>query len=81
MKLNQNFRSRKDLEGWMICFENGETLEMSFVSAFLTELLRARRTRLQLTEWLHELFPAIDTDEEINHVLTTYNDLQLLEGN
>lgn len=80
MRINQDFRTRKDVEEWMIYFEDGEVLEMPAISALITELLRVNRTRTQLVEWIGSLFPTTNAEEEVDEMISTYTHLQLLDG-
>ena len=80
MKLNQEFRTRRDLEEWLILFQEEGVLEMPLVSAFITELFRGDKTRAQLIDWVKEAFPNLNAEAEVDEMIHVYQDLELLEN-
>lgn len=79
MKLNQDFRSRKDTEEWMIYFQEEGPLDMPLVSALITELLRGDKTEAQLVTWVKALFPDINAEAEVSEMIRVYRHLGLLD--
>lgn len=78
MKINQRFRSRKDLTCWVVYFEGEGPLEMSEISAFIVRQLSDEKSREELLAAMQIDFPLIDAEKEIEQVITVLSQLNLL---
>lgn len=78
MKINQRFRSRKDLHCYMVYFENEGPLEMSRVSASIMEQLREEKTMDELIQFIREKYPRRNAELEVGNVVETLQHLDLL---
>jgi hypothetical protein len=78
MRIDQRFRSRKDLHCHIVYFEHGDILEMSGVSAFVVEQLREDRTRGQLIQSVLTRYPRRNAKLEVDNVIETLRELGLL---
>lgn len=79
MKINQRFKTRRDLDTHFAYFEFEGPLEMSEVAIFITNLLRDHQTRENLMGAVQEKFPLTDATSEVDEVLNTYTELEILE--
>ena len=69
MKINQPFRSRRDLECHIVFFRGDAPLEMTEVAAFITNLLSADRTREELIALTASEFPQLVASEEVDYTV------------
>lgn len=78
MKINQRFRTRKDLHGHVVYFEDEGPFEMPEIQAFLIEQLREEKTRNELLESARTHCPDHDNEVEVSDVIQTLKQLHLL---
>ena len=79
MKINQRFKTREDLDSHFAYFELECPLEMSEVAVFITNLLQNHQTRKNLVSIVQEKFPQTNATSEVDEVINTYTELEILE--
>ena len=78
MKINQRFRTRKDLRFHIVYFEMEGPLETSEVSAKIIDQLAEEKTEAELLKFVQDNYPDADAQAEVTEVLDTLKQLSLL---
>ena len=76
--INQKFKVRKDIRRWIVYFEDDGPVEMSGISAFITSLIGENKSREELIEEVKKKYPNQNSAQEVDKVLKTLQEMNLL---
>lgn len=78
MKIQGEFRTRKDYIGYIFYHQTADTLVLDKYQNYVINLLRKEISRENLVIAVSENFPNVNAEEVVSHVIETMSDIGLL---
>lgn len=78
MKIQGEFRTRKDYIGYIFYHETADPLVVDESQSFVINLLSEENSKESLTKAISEKFPGVDAEEVVSHVIETMSDIGVL---
>ncbi|MFH1546886.1 MAG: hypothetical protein ABIC57_00195 [bacterium] len=78
MKIQGEFRTRKDYIGFIFYHENADVLVMDEAQCYVVNLMKSDIDREKLILEVEKKFPKVDAEGVVDHVIDTMSNIGLL---